>query len=152
MRKPKPNSPEKLWTANSLSALTKLDRRTTTKRLLRVTPEKQGVNGCHKYRLEAALPSLVTPERLGETHRARKERLQADLLQVEHDIASEAAWPAEMVVAVWRFTSSTILSAIENAQGIPQAEREKLRIDIHSRLTSLDSPIADPAFFAKGAR
>jgi len=92
----------------------------------------------------------VTPERLGETHRARKERLQADLLQTEVDLAAENAWPAELVIGVWRFTSSTILSSIENAQGIPQAEREKLRIDIHSRLTSLDSPIADPAFFAKG--
>jgi hypothetical protein len=149
MKKPKP--PETLYTANALSSLTKLDRRTTSKRLARVTPEKQGVNGCHRYSLEAALPSLVTPERLGETHRARKERLQADLLEVEHNLASEAAWPAELVIGVWRFTSSTILSAIENAQGIPQAERDKLRVDIHARLTSLDSPIADPAFFAKGA-
>jgi hypothetical protein len=146
MKKPKP--PERLYTANSLSALTKLDRRTTSKRLARVTPEKQGVNGCHKYTLEAALPSLVTPERLGETHRARKERLQADLLQVEHDLASEAAWPAALVVDVWTFTSATILSAIENAQGIPQEERDKLRRDIHSRLTSRDSPICDPSFFA----
>ena len=64
----KPKAPERLYTANALSTLTKLDRRTTSKRLARVTPEKQGVNGCHKYTLEAALPSLVTPERLGETH------------------------------------------------------------------------------------
>ena len=150
MKKTKPQEP--LYTANSLSALTKLDRRTTSKRLARVTPEKQGVNGCHKYTLEAALPSLVTPERLGESHRARKERLQADLLQVEHDLASETAWPAGMVVDVWRFTSSTILSAIENAQGIPQAERDKLRLDIHDRLVGRNSPICDPSFFQKGKR
>jgi hypothetical protein len=146
MKKPKP--PERLYTANALSTLTKLDRRTTSKRLARVTPEKQGVNGCHKYTLEAALPSLVTPERAGESHRARKERLQADLLQVEHDLATENAWDAELVRDVWAFTSATILSAIENAQGIPQEERDKLRRDIHARLTSRDSPICDPSFFA----
>ena len=150
MKKTKPQEP--LYTANSLSALTKLDRRTTSKRLARVTPEKQGVNGCHKYTLEAALPCLVSPERLGESHRARKERLQADLLQVEHDLASEAAWPAELVVDIWRFTSSTILSAIENAQGIPPAERDKLRLDIHDRLVGRNSPICDPAFFEKGRK
>ena len=148
MKKTKPQEP--LYTANSLSALTKLDRRTTSKRLARVTPEKQGVNGCHKYTLEAALPSLVTPERLGESHRARKERLQADLLQVEHDLASEAAWPAEMVVDIWAFTSATILSAIENAQGIPPAERDKLRADIHDRLVGRNTPICDPTCFQTG--
>lgn len=148
----KPKTPERLYTANALSALTKLDRRTTSKRLVGVVPEKQGVNGAHRYTLEAALPSLVTPERAGETHRARKERLQADLLEIEHSLAAETAWPAEMVVDVWTFTSATILSAIENAQGIPQAERDKLRIDIHSRLTGSASPICDPAFFAKGKR
>ena len=150
MKKPKPQ--EQLYTANSLSALTKLDRRTTTKRLLRVTPEKQGVNGCHKYTLGAALPALVTPERLGETHRARKERLQADLLQVEHDLASEAAWPSHLVIDVWAFTSATILSSIENATAIPPEQRDKLRVDIHARLTSRDSPICDPSFFAKGKK
>lgn len=150
MKKPKP--PQRLYTANALSTLSKLDRRTTSKRLVGVVPEKQGVNGCHKYTLETALPSLVTPERAGETHRARKERLQADLLQVEHDIASEAAWPADLVRDVWTFTSATILSAIENAQGIPPEQRDKLRLDIHSRLTSRDSPICDPAFFARGKR
>jgi len=150
MKKPKPQ--EQLYTANSLSALTKLDRRTTTKRLLKVTPAREGTNGAHRYTLQAALPFLVTPSREGESHRARKERLQADILQVEVDLAAENAWPAELVIDIWRFTSSTILSSIENAQGIPQAERDKLRIDIHSRLTSLDSPIADPSFFAKGAR
>ena len=150
MKKTKPQEP--LYTANSLSALTKLDRRTTSKRLARVTPEKQGVNGCHKYTLEAALPSLVTPERLGETHRARRERLQADLLQVEHDIASEGAWSAELVVDIWAFTSATILSAIESAQGIPPAERDKLRADIHDRLVGRASPICDPAFFEKGKK
>ena len=94
----------------------------------------------------------MTPERLGESHRARKERLQADLLQVEHDLASEAAWPAELVVDIWRFTSSTILSAIENAQGIPPAERDKLRLDIHDRLVGRNSPICDPTFFQKGKK
>ena len=150
MKKTKPQEP--LYTANGLSALTKLDRRTTSKRLARVTPEKQGVNGCHKYTLEAALPSLVTPERAGETHRARKERLQADLLQVEHDLASEAAWPAELVVDIWRFTSSTILSAIESATAIPPEQRDKLRLDIHSRLVGRNSPICDPSFFEKGKK
>jgi hypothetical protein len=147
MKKPKPQ--EQLYTANALSTLTKLDRRTTTKRLLKVTPAREGTNGAHRYSLEAALPFLVTPSREGESHRARKERLQADLLQVEHDLASEAAWPAELVIDVWRFTSSTILSSIESAQGIAPEQREKLRVDIHARLTSRDSPIADPAFFAK---
>jgi len=152
MRKPKPKPPEKLWTPNALATLTQQCRRTVTKRLLRVTPEKHGANGCHHYTLESAIPALVTPERLGETHRARKERLQADLLQVEHDLASEAAWPAHLVVDVWAFTSATILSAIEGATAIAPEQRDKLRVDIHARLTSRDSPICDPAFFAKGKR
>ena len=148
----KPKAPERLYTANALSTLTKLDRRTTSKRLARVTPEKQGVNGCHKYTLEAALPSLVTPERLGETHRARKERLQADLLEVEHNLASEAAWSAEMVIDIWAFTSATILSAIESATAIPPDLRDKLRLDIHDRLVGRNSPICDPSFFEKGKK
>ena len=147
----KTKPPEKLWTPNALATLTKQCRRTVTKRLAKVTPTRQGGNGAHHYTLEAALPHLVTPERLGESHRARKERLQADLLQVEHDLASEAAWPAEMVVDIWAFTSATILSAIENAQGIPPAERDKLRVDIHSRLVGQNSPICDASFFEKGA-
>ena len=148
MKTPKPS--EKLWTPNALATLTKQCRRTVTKRLLKITPTRQGANGAHHYSLADAIPALVTPERLGESHRARKERLQADLLQVEHDLASEGAWSAELVVDVWAFTSATILSAIENAQGIPPAERDKLRIDIHSRLTSRNSPICDPTFFQKG--
>ena len=150
MKTPKPS--EKLWTPNALATLTKQCRRTVTKRLLKITPTRQGANGAHHYSLADAIPALVTPERLGESHRARKERLQADLLQVEHDLASEAAWSAEMVVDVWRFTSSTILSAIENAQGIPPAERDKLRADIHDRLVGRASPICDPAFFEKGKK
>ena len=148
----KPKPPEKLWTPNALATLTKQCRRTVAKRLSKVVPARHGANGANFYTLEASLPHLVTPERLGESHRARKERLQADLLQVEHDLASEAAWPAELVVDIWRFTASTILSAIENAQGIPPAERDKLRIDIHSRLTSRNSPICDPSFFEKGEK
>jgi len=148
----KPKQPEKLWTPNALATLTKQCRRTVTKRLARVTPIKHGANGCHHYTLESAIPALVTPERLGETHRARKERLQADLLQVEHDLASEAAWPSHLVIDVWAFTSATILTAIESATAIPPEQRDKLRLDIHSRLTSRDSPICDPAFFAKGKR
>ena len=150
MKTPKP--PEKLWTPNALATLTKQCRRTVAKRLAKVTPTRQGANGAHHYTLEAALPSLVTPERLGESHRARKERLQADLLQVEHDLASEGAWSAALVVDVWRFTASTILSAIENAQGIPPAERDKLRLDIHDRLVGRNSPICSPAFFEKGKK
>ena len=149
MKTPKP--PEKLWTPNGLATLTKQCRRTVAKRLAKVTPTRQGANGAHHYTLEAALPHLVTPERLGETHRARKERLQADLLEVEHNLASEAAWPAAMVIDIWAFTSATILSALENAQGIPPAERDKLRVDIHSRLVGQNSPICDASFFEKGA-
>ena len=148
----KTKPPEKLWTPNALATLTKQCRRTVTKRLLKVTPTRQGANGAHHYTLESAIPALVTPERLGETHRARKERLQADLLQVEHDIASEGAWPAELVIDVWRFTSSTILSAIESATAIPPEQRDKLRLDIHDRLVGRNSPICDPSFFQKGKR
>lgn len=150
MKTPKPS--EKLWTPNALATLTKQCRRTVTKRLLKITPTRQGANGAHHYSLADAIPALVTPERLGESHRARKERLQADLLQVEHDLASETAWPAGMVVDVWTFTSATILSAIESAQGIPPAERDKLRADIHDRLVGRASPICDPAFFEKGKK
>ena len=150
MKTPKPS--EKLWTPNALATLTKQCRRTVTKRLAKVTPTRQGANGAHHYTLEAALPHLVTPERLGETHRARKERLQADLLEVEHNLASEAAWSAEMVIDIWAFTSATILSAIESATAIPPDLRDKLRLDIHDRLVGRNSPICDPSFFEKGKR
>ena len=143
---------EKLYTANALSALTKLDRRTCTKRLLKVTPAREGVNGAHRYTLADALPALVTADRQGETHRARRERLQADMLQIEHDLATEKAWPADVVADVWTFASQTILSALEHATGIPPEQRDKLRLEIHSRLTGRNSPICDPAFFAKGKR
>ena len=150
MKTPKP--PEKLWTPNALATLTKQCRRTVAKRLAKVTPTRQGANGAHHYTLEAALPHLVTPERLGETHRARKERLQADLLEVEHNLASEAAWPAAMVIDIWAFTSATILSALESATAIPPEMRDKLRLDIHDRLVGRNSPICAPTFFQKGKR
>ncbi len=143
----KSKADERLYSASALASLTKLDRRTTTKRLLKVKPARVGVNGCHRYRLADALPALVTAYRQGESHRARRERLQADMLQIEHDIAMEQAWPASVVIDVWTFTASTILSALDAAHGIPQDERDKFRRDVHSRLTSRGSPICNPSFF-----
>ena len=136
------------WSANQLSLVTGIDRRTVVKRLMEITPKEETTNG-KIYLAPACFQAIMTvekkrqgaAERLAIANANRAER--KDLVEAGNTITidrAEAAW--EDLVILFKQRSLNVGNNLESQGKINHDQRVALDYEIKSALSELSKEIS----------